>query len=337
MKPRRKSTRVTIADVAAHAGVSVMTVSRVVNRDEKVKASTRENVERSIAALNYAPNVAARTLAGGKAKRICLLYGNPSSAYLGDLLIGALEAAGDAGAHLIVERTESRLEPKTLAKHLGEDWDALIVPPPMSDSGDLRRLVHEHNFPAVFLASASAPGSSYEIRIDDRKAAFEMTRLLIEQGHDRIGFIRGHPNQTVSEARFNGYQEALIAADISPDPDLACQGFFTYRSGQEATASLLTLENRPSAIFASNDDMAAGCLAAAAHAGVEVPEELSIAGFDDSSVATVVWPPLTTVRQPVSRMATMAVNALVDNRDGKLPAETQIVAHRIVQRGTTTN
>ncbi|MEN7342426.1 MAG: LacI family DNA-binding transcriptional regulator, partial [Pseudomonadota bacterium] len=229
MKPRRKSTRVTIADVAAAAGVSIMTVSRVVNRDEKVKATTRKTVEEAIAALNYAPNVAARTLAGGRIKRICLLYGNPSSAYLGELLVGALEAASEAGAHLIVERTDASLDPSLLAQHFGRDWDALIVPPPMSDIAGIRQTIQAHAFPAVFIASARETSESAEIRIDDTEAAREMTQYLIEQGHQRIGFIKGATDQTVSAARYDGYRQALIEAGIDIDVTLVRTGQFTYR------------------------------------------------------------------------------------------------------------
>ncbi|MFK8016034.1 MAG: LacI family DNA-binding transcriptional regulator [Gammaproteobacteria bacterium] len=335
MSPQRKSTRVTIADVAARAGVSVMTVSRVVNRDDKVKASTRATVEKAIAELNYTPNVAARALAGGTVRRICLLYGNPSSAYLGDLLTGALEAAVDAGVHLMVERTDPTLDPSALADRLGRDWDAVIVPPPMSDIAGIRTLVRERGFPAVFLCSATESGRANEIRIDDRKAAFEMTQCLLEKGHERIGFIQGHPNQTVSEARLTGYQDALDAAGLALDADLIQPGLFNYRSGQLAGATLLDLRDRPTAIFASNDDMAAGCLAAAAAAGIQVPEELAIAGFDDSSIASVVWPPLTTLRQPVSEMAAMAVRTVLALRDGHSQPNTRIVEHTIIERGTT--
>ncbi len=335
MSGGRKTNRMTIADVAGHAGVSVMTVSRVINRDSKVKPATRTSVERSIKTLGYSPNVAARTLAGGKVRRIGLLYGNPSSAYLGDLLVGALEAASDVGAQLVVERTDASFNAANFSRRIEHDWDGLIVPPPMSDSLTLRQLVRDRGLPTVFLASALDTTQSFDIRIDDHQAAFEMTDMLIAKGHKRIGFIEGHPNQTVSAARRSGFEEALDAAGLDIDTALIEQGRFSYRSGQEATARLLDLESRPTAIFASNDDMAAGCLAGAASAGVCVPNELAVAGFDDSSIATVVWPPLSTLRQPVAEMAAMAVNALVDaGRDG-LVATTRVVEHAVIRRGST--
>ncbi|MEO1222306.1 MAG: LacI family DNA-binding transcriptional regulator, partial [Pseudomonadota bacterium] len=141
MTPRKHTKRITISDVAKRAGVSSMTVSRVLNSDAKVKRITREKVEAVISELNYAPNIAARSLAGTKVNRICLLYGNPSSAYLGELLLGALAATSDAGALLIVERTTAALSPASLAKHFDHDWDALIVPPPMSDIEGIRKIV----------------------------------------------------------------------------------------------------------------------------------------------------------------------------------------------------
>ena len=215
MAPRKANKQITISDVAEQAGVSSMTVSRVLNRNVKVKASTREKVEQVIAKLNYAPNLAARNLAGAQVRRICLLYGNPSSAYLGELLLGALEATSNASAHLIVERTNPDLRPSSLIKHFEHDWDALIIPPPMSDIAGIRKIVAKHNLPAAFLSSATSPGRAHEVRINDRVAAYEMTTFLINKGHRDIAFIKGHPNQTVSEERFKGYCDALEESKIN--------------------------------------------------------------------------------------------------------------------------
>ncbi len=334
--PQRKSTnRITIADVAERAGVSSMTVSRVVNRDSNVKSATREKVETAIAELNYAPNIAARSLAGGKVRRICLLYGNPSSAYLGELLLGALEAASEAGAHLIVERTTPDLDPSTLEEHLRRDWDALIVPPPMSDIAGIRALVQKHNFPAAFISSATEPGRANEIRIDDELAAYEMTQFLIKNGHTKIGFIKGHPNQTVSERRYEGYLRALKESDLEKVEDMVADGLFTYRSGEQAGMQLLSVANRPTAIFASNDDMAAGVLAAAGRCGLNVPKDLSVVGFDDSPIASTVWPKLTTLSQPVARMAAEAVHKVMSvsmNVGGLASFSVVIMCHELIER-----
>lgn len=335
MVTKTKSRSVTLADVAKHAGVSPMTVSRVINGDEKVKDTTRTRVNESIKALNYAPNIAARSLAGAKALRICLLYGNPSSAYLGELLMGALEAASDLGAHLIVERTDENITATEIAGHLGRDWDALIVPPPISDVAGIRRLVAKENFPTVFLSSATETGRANEIRIDDEAAAYQITQALFEKRHRKIGFVKGHPNQTASEQRFQGYLRALRENGLEADEDYIEQGFFTYRSGLDAGEALLSLSEPPTAILASNDDMAAGLLAAAARHGRSVPRDLSIAGFDDSPIATTVWPNLSTVRQPVAEMASKAVSLVWKLGQGKqssMQVETIVLDHTLVER-----
>ncbi len=333
MSQRKRANRITIAEVAEHAGVSSMTVSRVINRDAKVKSATRDKVEAAIAELNYAPNTAARSLAGGKIRRICLLYGNPSSAYLGELLLGALEAVSKAGAHLIVERTTPDLAPATLEERLGRDWDALIIPPPMSDIAGIRTLVRKHDFPTAFISSAIAPGHANEIRIDDELAAYEMTRFLIGKGHERIGFIKGHPNQTVTEKRYAGYMRALDESGLEQDLSRVVEGLFTYRSGEQAGMRLLSDAEKPTAIFASNDDMAAGVLAAAGRLGLSVPSDLSIVGFDDSPIASTVWPPLTTVSQPVAKMAAEAVQAIV-NAPTKTddPFKITVMPHQLIER-----
>lgn len=335
MSQRNKSGKVTIVDVAKVAGVSTMTISRVVNGDPKVKPSTREKVETAIAELNYAPNVAARALKGSSVRRVCLLYGNPSSAYLGELLLGALEAASEAGIHLIVERTDPSLDLVALKERFEKDWDAIIVPPPISDVVGLRKLVAHSRFPAVFLSSSTDTGRANEIRIDDYAAALEITNLLISNGHTRIGFIKGNPNQSVSEQRYKGYLSALKEADLPLDIDIVQEGLFTYRSGEQAATRLLALPSRPTAIFASNDDMAAGALSSAARHNIVVPKDLAIVGFDDSPIATTVWPSLTTLRQPVAEMAKAAVEIVLNADAAQEPFEAIVMAHQIIVRGST--
>jgi len=335
MSQRKTTNKITLADVAKLAGVSSMTVSRVINRDSNVRAKTREKVEHAIRELNYAPNIAARSLAGGRVRRICLLYGNPSSAYLGELLLGALEAASDVGSHLIVERTSPDMDASSLESRFERDWDGIIVPPPMSDIPGIRKLVERHQFPAAFISSATEPGRANEVRIDDRQAAFDMTHYLTLKGHKRIGFIKGNSNQTVSAERFSGYQAAIHAAGLILDDKLIAQGDFSYRSGEQAAMEILAQNARPSAIFASNDDMAAGALAAAARLGLSVPQDLSVVGFDDSPIASTVWPKLTTMAQPVGQLAACAVELVLKaNGSVHTPYSTCILEHKLVERGS---
>ncbi|NRA30523.1 MAG: LacI family DNA-binding transcriptional regulator [Parvularculaceae bacterium] len=329
--------RITIADVAKAANVSAMTVSRVVNRDPKVKDQTRRLVEEVIKQLNYTPNVVARNLATGVAPRIAILRGNPSHAYVSELLFGALEEASRLGVQLIVEQADADLKPETLAARFGNEWDAVIVPPPMSDIPGIRKIIREHWFPSVFIGSAKPSDDTQEIRIDDRQAAYELTQYLISKGHQRIGFIKGNPNQSVSAQRYAGYCQAIEQQGISLDPELTQPGLFTYKSGAEASDGLLRLKAPPTAIFASNDDMAAGALATAAAHGLSVPEQLSVVGFDDSPIASLVWPALTTVRQPVSAMGSMAINTAFQDLTmtaGERAWKIEVARHELIERSS---
>ena len=163
-----------------------------------------------------------------------------------------------------------------------------------------------------------------------------MTEHLIAAGHTRIGYIKGHPNQSSSLCRFKGFRAALLEAGIDFDPALAQQGYFTYRSGLNAAEKLLALRSPPTAIFASNDDMAAAVVSVAHRRGLDVPRDLSVVGFDDTSAATMVWPELTTIRQPVAAMADCAVDILLRSirrkEQGSSVLVDQVVAHQLIKR-----
>lgn len=331
---------VTLIDVAKHAGVSPMTVSRVLNDAGKVRESTRERVLASVSSLNYSPNQAARNLVSGKGRRICLLYGNPSSAYLERLLLGALKAAGRLGLQLEVKNVAEDISPEKLKHDLLHAWDGLIIPPPISDVEGIRRMLEAEGFPAVFIGSVASEAPAHEIRINDEQASFEMTEYLINLGHKRIGFVKGHPNHSTSALRERGYEAALEKAGLTVDRGLTALGFFTYRSGMDAGLQLLRAEKPPTAIFASNDDMAAGVMAAAAKMGVQVPEDLSVAGFDDSPIATIIWPNLTTVGQPLFDLAGQAVQVLdsIMERDPKTDKSKSAIylEHSLMKRESVT-
>jgi LacI family transcriptional regulator len=163
----------------------------------------------------------------------------------------------------------------------------------------------------VALATGRAREDVSCVRIDDFHAAREMTAHLISQGHTRIAFIKGQPTQTASGQRLDGFQAAMNEAELEVDPALVIQGFFTYKSGLEATEKLLARKRIPTAIFASNDDMAAAAISVAHRRGLDVPRDISVVGFDDTPIATTVWPELTTIRQPIAAMAEAAINLLL--------------------------
>jgi LacI family transcriptional regulator len=327
-KPARRQTSApTIHDVARHAGVSPMTISRVINGEKNVRASTRALVDAAIRELNYAPNPAARSLAGADLIRIGLLYSNPSAAYLSEFLVGSLDQCSRLNVQLVVEKCDEGGEAAAAAKLAAMGLDGVILPPPICDSAAVVKTLADANTPAVAVATGRPMAGVAAVRIDDRNAALAMTRHLLALGHRRIGFIAGHPNQTASAQRRDGYLAALAEAGVEPDETLMAQGYFTYRSGLDAAERLLAATAPPTAIFASNDDMAAATVAAAHRRGLDVPRDLTVCGFDDSALATTIWPELTTIRQPIADMSREAVTVLVEEirsrRSGEAPKQRQ--------------
>ncbi len=314
-KPSRRRRGVTtIEDVARAAGVSAMTVSRVINQGKNVRDSTRASVIEAIKRLNYSPNTAARSLAAGHATHIGLLYANPSAGYLAQFLIGALHAARSAGVHLVIEacETEDAREQAEITRHFAtSDVEGVVLPPPLSESQAILAELDAMGMPAVTVATGVPRADSLNVRIDDYAAAKEMTRYLLGLGHRKIGFIKGHPRHIASHDRYRGFCDALSEAGIAPGTAPTEQGYFTYRSGLGAGERLLARADRPTAIFASNDDMAAATISIAHRLELDVPGDVSVVGFDDTAIATSVWPELTTVRQPIAEMAEAALELMI--------------------------
>jgi LacI family transcriptional regulator len=337
---RRKGDATTIHEVAARAGVSPMTVSRVINGNGNVRDSTRERVLRAVDELGYTPNLAASSLAAAQATRIALIYTNPSAAYLRELLVGALRGTARSAAQLVIDAWDEldadaeRASARALAKSVA----GVILPPPLCESKVVLSELADAGVSVVAIASDRRSVGLSSVRIDDFHATREIAAYLISLGHSRIGYIRGNPNQTASARRFEGFQAALAEAGIAADTNLVQQGYFTYRSGLKAAEKLLARRNRPTAIMAANDDMAAAVVSVAHRRGLEVPRHLSVVGFDDSSAATTVWPELTTVRQPIAAMADSAIDILlrgIRQRDSEPRVVVDhVVAHTLVKRGS---
>ena len=321
----------TIHDVALRAGVSSMTVSRVINGKQNVRSATRERVEAAVRELKYSPNPAASSLARDDLIRIGLLYGNPSAAYLSEFLVGGLDQCSRSNIQLIVEKCEPGADEETVAQRLvSSGVDGIILPPPLCDSRALIRTLARSATPAVAVATGKPARSVSAVSIDDCRAALAMTRHLIALGHQRIGFIIGHPNQTASARRREGYGSALAEAGMTMDEHLIVQGYFTYRSGLDAAEQLLALEERPTAIFASNDDMAAATVAVAHNHGLDVPADLTVCGFDDTALATTIIPELTTIRQPITEMSRAAVRLLIGEIQRRRAGEPERHLHTLL-------
>lgn len=315
-----KQSGATIKDVAQHAGVSAMTVSRVLNAEPNVRPETRERVQDAIRDLNYRPNLSARSLARANTYFVGLLYDNPSAGYISELLIGALNRCRKAGYHLMVESCGSADQDweGSIAEMLRtSNFDGIIIPPPVCDNPVVLETVEAAGLPYVRISPDVDLERAPRIVTDDRAAARRMTEYLLELGHRRIGFIEGPEGHGASRERLAGFREALAAASLTPDPDLIVPGEFTYRSGLEAAERLLSLPERPTAIFASNDDMAVAVIALAHRFNLDIPRDLTVAGFDDTHTATAIWPQLTTVRQPISDMAAEAVELLAERLDAQ--------------------
>ncbi|GAB2838379.1 LacI family DNA-binding transcriptional regulator [Pseudoduganella ginsengisoli] len=315
----QKPTAPTMSDVAELAGVSPMTVSRVMNGDPKVRDKTRVKVMEAVAALNYTPNQVARRLAGSHAMRVGFLYSNPSAGYISEFLVGLLNQASSNNVQLVVEKCADDAS-EQVRRLIANGIDGIIVPPPLCDDRQLIDLITEAGTPAVTVARGVPDPRVGGVSIDDYQAAYGMASHLVALGHQRIGFIAGNPNQSVSARRLAGFKAAMAEHKLADAPELVVQGLFTYRSGLDAAESLLALATRPTAIFASNDDMAAAVVAVAHRMGLDVPGDLTVAGFDDTPLATTIWPELTTVRQPIADMAEAAVRLVVQQirskRDG---------------------
>ena len=316
---RRPGSAPTIVHVAEAAGVSIKTVSRVLNNEPGVLEKTRHQVLKVVADMKYRPKLSARSLAGARSYLICLLYYDFSAAFVAGVQAGATRRCREAGYHLVVEalhndapdigaqveRMVSTLRP-----------DGMILTPPLCDNAKVLAALRESQTPCVLMSPGRISRSQPSVHMDDVHAAEEVTSLLIGLGHRRIAFVKGAIDQPVSALRYKGFTRAMAAHGLEVVPKLVCQGDFTFPSGIQAAHQLLEGGERPSAVFASNDDMALGVLAAALRLGLQVPANLSIAGFDDAAACKLVWPPLTTVRQPVDEMARVAVDMLIGPQRG---------------------
>jgi len=299
-------------EVAAHVGVSPMTVSRVLSGDAKVRDETRKRVQEAVARLGYSPNIAARNLAKATTVHVGLLYANPSANYLNELLVGVLEQSSRAGCQVLLEKCGARNERSVIRKLLDDGVGGLILPPPLSESRTTLETLRTANLPFIAVSTAGAAGSGMSVRIDDFEAAAAMTRYLLSLGHRNIGFITGAADHTASAERQAGFEAVLAQRGIAARPEWIKQGQFTYRSGLQAAEQLLGGARRPSAIFASNDDMAAAAIAVAHRLRLDVPGDVTVVGFDDTPIASTIWPALTTIRQPVAAIASKAIEMLLE-------------------------
>ncbi len=304
----------TINDVARLAGVSKKTVSRVINRSPLLNEATREKVEAVIADLAYVPNPQARALALRRNFLLGMIYDNPNAQMVLNFQEGVLDAIGGSEFALVV-RPVDRHSPD-----LFDDIRAFIeqqrlygvmILPPLSENDALAALFTELGCNYVRMGSATLDDDAHLVQSNDRQAVRDAVDYLIAQGHQRIGLVQGPEGFRSATEREAGWRDAMTAAGLPTGPDMLARGNYTFDTGRAAGEQLLDGAERFTAIFASNDVMAAGVLHAARTRGLSVPQELSIVGFDDTAIAATIWPPLTTVRWPIRAMASSAALKLI--------------------------
>jgi LacI family transcriptional regulator len=327
--------RVTIKDVSRAAGVSIKTVSRVLNKERYVREDTRKKVEEAVAALRFSPSLAARTLAGHRSFQIALIYDNHSPYYIHQIQDGVWSRCREEGVRMLAQPVDVASD--SLGDEIGglideTHVDGVILSSPVTDAPLALAELERRNVRFVRISPGTNHAITSSVYMDDVQAADDMTTHLVELGHRRIGFVLGHSNHMASDQRHFGYRKALYRAGITYEPALVIPGEFDFASGMAAAAAFLAMAVPPTAIFASNDDMAAGVLAHAHGAGLDVPRDLSVAGFDDTALASLVWPPLTTIHQPVREMAVAAAALLFEHGDAVIH---QRLEHQLVVRSST--
>ncbi|WP_413623957.1 LacI family DNA-binding transcriptional regulator [Luteibacter sp. Lutesp34] len=311
--------RVTINDVARASDTSKKTVSRVLNQEPGVRKEVRERVLAAVAELNYRPLTSARSLATNRSFMIGLLYDNLSPSYVMEVQAGVQEACEAHQYSMMVQPLDSKAR-DFMERVEGILWrhrpDGLILTPPITDHPALLAHLRDTGLPFASIAPRKSKGIAGVI-LDEREAAAAMVDHLVALGHRHIAHIIGDPKHGAGVWRLAGYRDGLKLAGFEERAEYMVQGQFSFESGVKAARQLLRLKERPTAIFAADDDMAVGAIWAAAEAGVSVPAEVSICGFDDTTIATQVWPLLTTVHQPVRDMGKRATEELLLGLLGK--------------------
>jgi DNA-binding LacI/PurR family transcriptional regulator len=334
-----------ITDVAKLAGVSVTTVSRVINNsNHPVNSDTRQRVLNAAQELNFVPSALARALVSDSTRMIGVLVGDASDPYFATILRGVSVIAREEGYLTMICNSDRVPEIELSYVQMMNNYhvDGIIFTGGgLNDSAyieEMRSLLtdlQEREVPVVLLGSHlfAAP----QVSIDNVQAAMDMTEYLIGLGHKRIGFIDGPDVLTTSALRLEGYAKALGKFGLPYDPGLVVSSEFTFEDGQRATDLLLNCPEKPTAIFGSNDLTAIGCLTRLRERGIQVPEEMSVAGFDDISAARYVNPPLTTIHVPMWDLGAVGMRHLLKliNEEEQAIQETFLLPYTLIERQST--
>lgn len=337
----------TIDDVAAYSGVARTTVSRVLNGGPNVRAEVRERVRRAVSALDYKVNVQARFLAGGASRHLTLIHEStldvePNSYYHSGLELGALRACSDHGfalSTLTVDPAAPDHAKRIIELVESGRTDGLVLTPPLSDDAALVRAIVQLQCPVVCVSGGEAVRAlTASIGIDDEAAGCAIAKLLIGLGHRNFGYIDGPEGHLSAGQRLGGVRRAMAEAGIPASQLHVERGDFTFRSGISLSEKIISERAKLTAMICANDDMAAGATLTVHRKGLTIPGDLSISGFDDTPMSEIIWPPLTTVHQPIRRIGQRAVEILIEavnSGAGVAEATFEAVPFQIVERAST--
>ena len=310
-----KARRATISDVAAASGVGVGTVSRVINQEPYVNKKTRARVEAIIAEQGYRPDPQARGLAFRRSFLVGLIHDNPNSQYVENVHLGILDALANRGYELVIRPCDRR-SPTFLDDMRGFverlRLFGVVLTPSVSEDDRLAKLLESTDCPYVRITCAALDSPGRLVLTHDWHGAAAAARRLAELGHRRIAYISGPPLFRSSHERREGFIGGLAEYGLELAPELTVLGAYTYESGLARGRELLGRPDRPTAIFAGNDEMASGVYGAAHELGLRIPEDISIIGFDDAPIASRMWPAMTSVRLPVRDMGRAAAEKLFE-------------------------
>lgn len=307
--------KITIEDIAKTAGVSIKTVSRVFNHEPNVREDTKDRVLAAAEAMNYRPNLSARSLASNKSFVIVHFHDNPNPDYLQRVNQGqrkACRAAGYFGVNEPLPAGEKTYAEQAASYLTAFHVDGAVLSPPLCDDPALLAILREKDVPFVRISPQYQLEASSYTFINDKEASIAVTNHLIGLGHRKIGMITGPDTHGSTLERLAGFLSAVQDAGLSVQDCPQFSGDFSVRSGFEACEKLLASDYHVTAVFAANDEMAIGAVMAAAKSGLDVPRDMSIAGFDGSRMADIIWPTLTTVRQPIRALSERATTLLLE-------------------------
>lgn len=319
----------TIRDVAEEADVSVATVSRVLNDSDSVRASTKEQVLEAAQALDYLPNETARNLRTQKTRTVGVLLPNMHGEFFAQITRGLDQRANEDGHHVLVSNSHTdEAEAESVIRSLLGRVEGLIILWPRLDIEFLDDLVPD-TLPIVLLSTSVGNSRFQTISFDNRTGAYAAVEHLAEHDHERVAILTGDPVNYDAQERLAGYRKAVHDLDLVADSALEIKGDFTQEGGRVAVDRLLSLDSRPTALFASNDSMALGVLRGVHEANLEVPDDLALVGFDDIPSARFATPSLTTVRAPTLELGRRAMDALLDAPSSEQPThrtlDTQLI------------